>query len=178
MWENYNKYMVFKVFLDDPMPKAGFQLREISRMVKLAPKSVGIYLAELEKEGLVIKERQKATGYPVYFASRNSEMFRFYRKLDVVHSIKTSGLLDYLCDKTTPDVIVLFGSASRGEDTQESDIDLFVQCAGRKLDLSGFEKLLKRKISILFGENFKELSDELKNNVINGIILKGYLKVF
>ncbi|MCX6817598.1 MAG: nucleotidyltransferase domain-containing protein [Candidatus Aenigmarchaeota archaeon] len=178
MWENYNKYMVFKVFLDDPLPKAGFQLREISRMIKLAPKSVGIYLAELEKEGLVIRERQKATGYPVYLANRNNEMFRFYKKLDIVYSIKKGELLDYLHDKTTPDVIVLFGSASRGEDTQESDIDLFVQCSERKLDLTMFEKLLKRKISILFGENFKGLSDELKNNIINGIILKGYLKVF
>jgi predicted nucleotidyltransferase len=179
LW-NYgkNKYGVLKIFMDDPARREGFQLREISRMAKLAPKSVGIYLGELEKEGLIVKERQKATGYPVYRARGGGETFRFFKKLDAVYSMKASGLLDYLSETMTPDAIVLFGSAARGEDTKESDIDIFVQCRERRADVSKFEKALKRRISLFFGENFSELSGELKNNVINGITLKGYLKVF
>ena len=41
-----------------------------------------------------------------------------------------------------------------------------------------FEKKLNRKINIFFSDNFNKLSKELRNNIINGIILKGYLKVF
>jgi len=37
---------------------------------------------------------------------------------------------------------------------------------------------LDTTISLLFSEDFGELSNELKNNILNGVILKGYLKVF
>jgi hypothetical protein len=33
-------------------------------------------------------------------------------------------------------------------------------------------------VSLFFEEHFNELSKELRNNILNGIILKGYLKVF
>jgi len=75
-------------------------------------------------------------------------------------------------------VIVLFGSASKGEDIKDSDIDLFLQCKEKKLDMKKYEKELKRKVNIFFSDNFNKLSKELKNNIINGVILYGYLKVF
>ena len=59
--------------------------------------------------------------------------------------IKESGLLDFLVDNFFPDAIVLFGSASRGEDTEKSDIDLFLVAEREEIELSGFEKKLKRK---------------------------------
>ena len=77
-----------------------------------------------------------------------------------------------------PDVIILFGSATRGEDLKDSDIDLFLLCNEKKLDLKNFENKLKRKISIFFSEDFNKLSVELKNNILNGIVIKGYLRVF
>ena len=44
-----------------------------------------------------------------------------------LNKIKEIGLLDYIYDKCMPDAIILFGSASKGEDTEESDIDIFVR---------------------------------------------------
>ncbi|MCD6464256.1 nucleotidyltransferase domain-containing protein [Candidatus Woesearchaeota archaeon] len=75
-------------------------------------------------------------------------------------------------------MIVLFGSCARGEDIETSDIDLFVQAKEKALSLTKYENLLNRKISLFFKQNFLKLSNELKNNIINGIVLKGYLKVF
>ena len=75
-------------------------------------------------------------------------------------------------------MIILFGSASNGDDVEGSDIDVFIQAPEKKLNLLQYEKKLNREINLLFEENFSRLSKELKNNVINGIILKGYLKVF
>ena len=76
-----------------------------------------------------------------------------------------------------PDVIILFGSASKGEDIEGSDIDLYLQCEEKKLDLEKYEKELKRKINLFFEKNFNKLSEELKSNIINGDKLKGYLRV-
>ncbi len=167
------------VFFNDPAPEGGgFQLRELGRLAGAAAPSVKKYLTELEREGLVLKATHRAQGYPVYMANRDGEEFRFLKKISMVTAIYGSGLLDYLKNACMPDVIVLYGSASRGEDVQGSDVDLFLQCKEKKLDLAGFEKALKRGINIFFHDDFKRLSPELKNNVINGIVLSGYLKVF
>jgi len=41
MLEKSNIYKILEVFFDNPLPEGiGFQLREISRNIKLAPKSV------------------------------------------------------------------------------------------------------------------------------------------
>ena len=179
MLQKYNKWKVLKVFFENPNPKgAGFQLREIGRITNLATTSVKRYLNELVNEKLIIKSRHRIHAYPVYLANMDSEKFRFLKKIDTIMTLKDSGLIEYLENECMPDVIILFGSASRGEDTIESDIDLYLLCKERKLDMQEFEKKTKRKISLLFSENINKLSNELKNNIINGTILKGYLKVF
>ena len=179
MLQKDNRYKILRIFFDNPSPKGiGFQLREISRKVAVAPPSVKKYLNELVKEGLVIKIKHRIHGYPVYYANRDNEEFKFLKRMDIVIKIKESGLIDCLSENCMPDVIILFGSASKGEDLKESDIDLFVLSSKEKIDLSQFEKKLNRKINIFFSNSFDKLSKELKNNIVNGIILKGYLKVF
>ncbi len=179
MLQKYNRWKVLKVFFDDPLPKgAGFQLREISRITNLAPPSVKNYLGELALEKLIIKEKHRIHKYPVYWANRENDRFRFLKKMDVLFAIEDSGLLAHLNGECMPNAIILFGSASRGEDLKESDLDLFLLCRETKLNLGKFEKVLKRKINIFFCPDFKSLSDELKNNIVNGVLLSGYLKVF
>jgi predicted nucleotidyltransferase len=77
-----------------------------------------------------------------------------------------------------PQSIILFGSAAKGEDIGQSDIDLFIESKEISISLEKFEKPLKRKISILFKENFRDLSKELKNNIVNGIKLYGFLRAY
>lgn len=174
--DNINR--VLELFFDNPIPEGiGFQLREISREIKLAPKSVKLYLEELEKENLIIKKEHRIHKYPVYYANRDNNYFKFLKRLNILTRIKESGLLDYINDICMPEVIILFGSASKGEDIEESDIDLYVQCDEKKLDLIKYEKKLKRKMSIFFEKNFDKLSEELKQNIINGDKLKGYLRL-
>jgi len=170
---------VLKVFFDDPLPSGGgFQLREISRKICLAPTSVKRYLDELTKEGLVLRSKHRIHNYPLYLANRNGESFRFLKKLDMLLSIRGSGLLDHLSETCMPRSIILFGSASRGEDLADSDVDLFLLCKERRLEIGSYEKKAGRKINLFFSQDFNKLSDELKNSILNGTILKGYLKVF
>ena len=166
-------------FFKDPLPEGGgFQLRELSRKAKLAPTSVKIYLREFKAEGLIRESKHRVQGFPLYSANRENERYVFYKKLNTLSLVFESGLIRYLSELCTPDAIVLFGSASKGEDILGSDLDIFVLCKERKVELQRFEKMCGRKISLFFSENFSKLSGELKNNIINGIRLKGYLKVF
>lgn len=179
MLQKENRDKVLSLFFDNPVPEGiGFQLREISRKINLATTSVKNYLEELEKESLIIKKRHRIHNYPVYYANRDSDYFRFLKIINNIQFIKESGLLKFIKEECMPDTIILFGSFSEGEDIKGSDIDLYVQCKEKRLDLREFENRLKRKINILFSEKLNDLSKELKNNIINGIKLEGYLKLF
>ncbi len=179
MFQKDNIWKVLQVFFNDPLPEGmGFQLREISRKVKIAPPSVKRYLKKLEKEGFITRTRHRIHSYPVYHANRDNEKFRWAKKIDIILRMRESGLLEHLGRCCMPEVIILFGSAAQGEDTKESDVDLYLQCKKEKVELKRFETILERKISILFNSNLHKLSNELKNNILNGIILKGYIKVF
>ncbi len=179
MLQKDNRYKILKAFFENPLPKGvGLQLREISKKVGVAPTSVKKYLKELEQQNLILHEKHRIHNYPTYLANRDSEYFKLLKKIDMVASIYESGLLDCLNDKCLPDAIILFGSTAKGEDLKESDIDLFLQSKERKLELKKYELQLGRKINVFFSEDFNKLSKELKNNIINGIILKGYLKLF
>ena len=179
MLQKDNRSKVLRMFFEDPLPKGiGFQLREISKKVGVAPPSVKKYLQELEQESLITIKKHRIYNYPIYYANLDHEKFIFLKRLDTILRSKESGLLDYLWEKCQPGCIILFGSAARGEDLKESDLDLFVESESIPLHLEKYEKALQRRISIFFGAHFNTLSKELINNIINGIILKGYLKVF
>ncbi len=178
MLKKDNTLKVLEVFFDDPLPSGiGFQLREISRKINLAPKSVKNYLDELETENLIVKKKHRIHQYPVYYANRENEYFRYLKRINTLRSIQESGLLNFLNETCMPDAIILFGSGSKGEDIKDSDIDIYLQCAEKKIDLSRYEKELKRRINLFFERNFDKLSEELKRNIINGDKLKGYLNL-
>ncbi|MBU2638962.1 MAG: nucleotidyltransferase domain-containing protein [Nanoarchaeota archaeon] len=166
------KSKILELFFEEPA--RNFQIREISRITGIAAMSARKYLEKLKTEGLI--EKSNGAIYSSYRAG-NSRMFRLYKQQAIMLKIYQSGLVDYLERETLPRSIVLFGSARKGEHDKSSDIDLFVQSAEKKLALEKFEKALKHKISILFEPKLKNLSKELFNNITNGILLYGYLKV-
>ena len=180
MIQNYSRWRVLRVFFDDPDPREGFTIRWISKEIGLATTSVKLHLDELSREkgeGYPLVTRSEGRSYPVYRANRSIELFRFYKKMDIIFRIRESGLLEFLSERCSPDSIVLFGSASRGEDVKGSDIDIFVASGEKSLDLKKYEGILKRPISLHFSRSFGRLPNELRNNIINGVILDGYLKV-
>ena len=100
MLQNYYKWRVLKVFFDDPLPKgAGYQLREISRKIYLAPTSVKRYLNELTEENLIIRSKHRIHNYPEYWANKDNEYFKFLKKIDTLITIKESRILNYLNEK-------------------------------------------------------------------------------
>ncbi len=178
MLQNYNKGKILQVFFDAPLSEGGFQLRELSRKAAVAPPSVKNYLRELQKEKLVVQKKGRRRGHPAYYANRDDKNYKFYKKINCLARIRESGLLSELQEKSMPSAVVLFGSAARGEDTEHSDLDLFIGASEQKIKMKKYEKELSRKINLFFEPEFGALSKELKNNIINGIILSGYLKVF
>jgi len=174
MLQKYNRYKLLKVFLDSP--NESFRLRELSRESGIAPPSVMIYLEEFEKEGLIEKYERK--GIPFYRVKFDNEDFRFYMRISILFELHKSGLIDFIWDKLHPEAIILYGSCARGESIEKSDIDLFVIGKEKKLDLDEFSDKLGKEIHVMFAENLGKIHKALRNNIINGIVLKGYIEVF
>lgn len=167
-------YRVLKVFLDSPTEQFG--LREISRASELSPPSVISHLKLFEEDGLIRKYKKK--GRPMYQALREDENFIFFKKLDILNDLHASGLIEFLWQKLGPDAIILYGSYAKGESIESSDIDLFIIGKRKEVKLGEFERFLNKEIHLMFSEGAKQIPQELKNNLINGIVLKGYFKVF
>jgi len=76
----------------------------------------------------------------------------------------------------------LFGSYSQGYDVEDSDVDILVLIEKyskiNEKELKIFEHQLRRKISLHIVQDFSKLSPELKNNMLNGITLHGFHRVF
>ena len=153
-------------------------LMNISRNIGLAHTSVKKNLAELTKLGLIIEfiEKKGRRKFPLYKANIDNSLFKEYKMIYNLSSLLESGLIKFIEEKLMPKSIVIFGSYQRGEDTEESDIDLFVEGKEESLELHIFEKKLKRKIQLHFKEQFASYPKELKNNLINGIVLSGFLE--
>jgi predicted nucleotidyltransferase len=158
-------------------PTAKKRVREIERELKLPLPSVIRYCKELEKEGILTTIK---TGNVVFYtADRANEKFLLEKKLFNLKQIYVSGIIEHLKKELGNPPIVLFGSFAKGEDTEASDIDLYVETPSKKeIKLDKFEKTLGRKIQLLRSKSIKSISNiHLANNIINGVVLNGYIEV-
>ncbi len=159
-------------------PTKEHYLMDVSRNIGIAHTSVKKNLDRLIKLGLITETVEKKGGrkFPLYKASSDNEFFKKYKRIYNITSILESNVIMYIEEKLMPKSIVIFGSYARGEDIESSDIDLFVECKKEELDLEKFEKRLSRKIELHFNDKFTLYPKELKNNIINGIVLSGFLE--
>ena len=168
-----NTYKILELFVE--FPTKDFSLRGLARESRLSHATILNHINDLQKLSLI--KKKEATLYPTYFANTESQKYKFYKKNWFVFKINESGLIDYVQKEALPSSIILFGSGGKATFTEMSDIDIFVEASGAKLDLAKYEKKLNRKINLLFEQNINNLSKELRNNIINGVILYGFIKI-
>jgi len=177
-----NIQRMLKHFFEQPTRE--FHIRLLARLSGLHPNTVITLTDKLAKQNLLIKEADKDTNRILVKANTQSHTFRIKKLSYNIQKIYNSGLPDFLNEQLAYPTVVLFGSYAKAENTQRSDIDLFIITEEKKkLDLNAYEKKLETSIQ-LFVHTKKEFNKllktnpELVNNVLNGIVLEGYLEVF
>ena len=172
IYQEFNKYKILSVFFDYPNKK--FQLRELSRITKIALPSVKKHVENLTRDGLL---KEINTGIYKGFKSSLNEEYRILKRNDLLYRLEKSGFIEELENRFTPNCIVLYGSGVEGMDDERGDIDIFIQSKKNQIDLAKYEEILKRKISLLFESDVRKIDNKLKNSLANGIVLRGFLKV-
>ena|SRR3989344_2935360 len=155
-------------------PTRTFYVRELSRELKIHPNTIISATDELEKEKLIIKRKLKH----IVEIKANFENKKFIerKRISNLRRVYESGIIEFLENKYSPKAIVLIGSYSLGEDIEKSDVDIVIITDKKdEVNLERFEKILERKIHFIRA-NYKNISEEFYINLINGIVLYGYIE--
>lgn len=159
-------------------PESKLRVREIEKKLNLPLPSVIRYSKELEHQRILALIKMGNAVF--YTANRGNEMFLKEKMLHNLKSLYSSKLIDYLKTELSNPSLIVFGSYSKGEDTEQSDIDLYIETPSKKeINLQEFEKKLGRKIQIFRQKSLSEIKNaHLANNILNGIKLNGFIEVF
>ena len=170
------KSLIMEFFLKNPSKE--IHIRSLARTLKVSSTWVLKATRELAENNLLIITKDPEIIEVLIKANRENNSFKSLKQSYNLYSIKESRLLDYLIKKYKhPECIILFGSYSKGEDIEGSDIDIgIITGKSIKNDVRSFEKILERQINI--HELKKErIQKEFWNTLSNGIVIDGYLDV-
>jgi len=172
MIEKSTKHKVLEYFFIYPN-KVTYP-RELSRELKLSMPTILSSIKYLKEINFITIKKGKAMD-SVSANIENKDFIRM-KRTDNIEKLYSSKIVDFLYEEfRRPQAIVCFGSYSRGEDTENSDINMaIIKGTKKELLLEKYEKKLNRKISIHFID-LNKVSNEFKTNLCNGIVLEGAL---
>ncbi len=155
-----------------------FNARGLAVPLGVSQPAVAKALPLLEKYGFVRVAKDRKSKRLSIELNRENPLVIGMKRADNIRQIYESGLAEFLREKFPSCAIIVFGSFAKGEDTRKSDIDIAIVGAKIKpVVLGGFEKKLMKEIRINFYQSFREINAELRNNILGGILLSGWIEL-
>ena len=163
-------------------PDIEFSLSELAREATISKSTASKLLPVLVHANMVTVQDKGI----IHRIAAKTESFEFKKRkiafnLAVIYH---SNIVEFLNEKFEhPRAIILMGSYRLGEDISSSDIDIAIEVNNveemksfRLEELTALEKELQRHIQI-HTFNRKRIDHNVLNNIINGIVLYGYLEL-
>ena len=176
IYQKITQFKVLRLFIESP--HTNYYLRETARILKMDPMTVKRSLDILVKDKLLIKFEEK--NRILYQANMENTSLRYLKISYNLSLLKEKKLVDFIISKMkSVTSIMLFGSFAKGENDNNSDIDIVVISTSKDKPTSEVSKLLNRDVNLL---NFSasEWSKQSKTNrafyldvITDGIALYG-----
>lgn len=150
--------------------RQSFYVRELAKTLSVSVGAVSGYLISLREMDLVTSEKRGRT--LLYRANISHPIVREAKILSTL--LELSPLISSL--RTSVSRAILFGSCADGEDTFESDIDLFVETGDRavvSMVLSRYENAIPRKISPIIVTPDEALQLKVRDRPLHERIQRG-----
>jgi|SRR3989344_963206 len=174
----YNKILYW--FFSFPYKKT--TLSNLSSFLKISKTTANEEINKLIKEEFIFRE---IVGKAWQLSCNTKHKYNFSKKIAYnLEMISNASILDKIYKEIkNPRAIILFGSYRKGDDTEESDIDIAVEMIGNeKLKIKEFTTFRqfgnRKNVKVnlhLFSRN--NINNNLFSNIANGIILDGFLEV-
>lgn len=177
-----NESKISKLLFEKPNKE--FHIRLLARETGLNPNTIINITQRMQTEGLLKKTKDKEKHLVLIKANTENRRYKLRKRVYNLEKIYDSGLVEFLENELSYPTIILFGSYAKAENHEESDIDLFIiSDEKKKPDLNKYEHNLGTEIQLFIHtkqefEKLKKTNTELLNNVLNGIILSGFLEAF
>jgi len=157
-------------------PTTSFRGRALASKLKKPASGVIKSARNLEKQGLV--KISKDFTLSIKLNRENKETF-VLKRIYNLKSLYESGLVSFLSSALPGSAVIVFGSYAYGEDTEDSDIDIaIIGYKEKELEkMPVYEKILHRKLQLHFFKSTENIHKNLRQNVINGIVLEGAIKL-
>ncbi len=172
----FNNNLVKVVRIIFNYPNKSFHIRRLAKEAGVSTTTVSNVIDQLLKYKIVKIEKTEITTN--IQADLESQTYFSYKRIFNLFRLEKTGFIRKLIKDYMPESIVLFGSFAKGEDIEESDIDILIII---KKDISHdtdqLEKEFNRKVNLHILPNLDKSSLEFKNTIANGIVLHGYIKV-
>lgn len=156
-------------------PTTSFRGRELARKLDVSPTAISNTIKQLSNKGLIKVEKDLTLSIRL---NRKNEDVILLKRVKNLRNLYASGFVKRLSEKYLGSTIIVFGSYSYGEDIESSDIDIaIIGSKTKNIELEDFERKLNRAIHIHHFSKISEIHKNLKESIVNGIVLKGGIEL-
>ena len=147
------------------------------KRTKISRSQLSQWLKKFAVEGLIKRVKPKGK-MPYYVQVFESPTFQHKKKLFALKRLTESGLFDHLTSLKDAKVVIVFGSFTRADWYEGSDIDIFIYGNDEKFKQGEYELKLKRDIQVHAAKNKKDLKkmDKILPYIITGNFIKGSIE--
>jgi predicted nucleotidyltransferase len=170
----FKELNILKPFMEEPLRE--YSTREAAKHLKISPATASKKLKGFARESVLVHRRER--NLDLYRANMEGDSYMDIKVYYNVRKVRESGIIERLNDFYLKPAVVLFGSASCGLDTQESDFDfLVISEKSGVCELKKFERKLNRGIQLFVYMNTRQIKNRhLANSMMNGILLQGEIE--
>ncbi len=162
---------IIKLFFQNPKH---WHFDELLKKSGLSRSRLSFWLTTLQKQGLIKRIKPKKH-LPYYVSNNHSILFQQKKKLFAITELIESGLIEHLNKIKEVKAAVCFGSFSRSDWYEESDIDIFIYGNDKELNQAKYEVKLQRDIQVHTVRDKTGLKriEKMLPYIITGNFLKG-----
>ena len=179
MIQTYQKITQLKVltlFLENPY--TGYYLRESARILDMDPMTVKRSLEILVKDEFLINYEEK--NRILYQANLESPALRHFKISYNLSWLQEKNLVEFITNKMkSVTSIMLFGSFSKGENDENSDIDIVIISQSKDKPIAELTNLLNKDVNLLNFTPAQWANQSKKNRafyldvIVDGVLLYG-----
>ena len=150
---------------------------ELLKATKISRSQLSQWLKKFVAERLIKRVKPKGK-MPYYLQNFESPAYQHRKKLFALRKLTESGLLEHLASLPDAKVIILFGSFTRSDWYEGSDIDIFIYGNDKNFEQGKYELNLKRDIQVHTAKNKQDLKkiNKMLPYIITGDFIKGSIE--
>ena len=154
-----------------------WHFNEIMKKARISRPQLAQWLNKFEKEGVIKRVKPKGK-MPYYVQNFDNPNFQQRKRLFTLKMLAESGLLNHLASLKEAKVVILFGSFSRSDWYDDSDIDIFIYGNDKDFEQGKYELKLRRDIQVHAAKTRKDLKriDKMIPYIIMGDFIKGSIE--